>query len=186
MGSILMISGSVRDGSVNSAVIATAAELLPYGTTAVVYDAIGDLPHFNPDSDRDPLPRYVSELRRQIEESSALFFSTPEYAGAMPGALKNLLKWTVGGAETSGKPAGWINPSSTFTHAAGTYASLRTVLDYTGANVVEQACVDIPVPRALVGKDGIVHDEEVRSTISRTMRALIGAIESGKPHDPLR
>jgi len=57
----------------------------------VVYDGLRDLPHFNPDSDRDPLPRPVSELRRLIEESSALFFSTPEYAGAMPGALKNLL-----------------------------------------------------------------------------------------------
>lgn len=172
-----MISGSVRDGSVNSAVIATAAELLPYGMTAVVYDGLGDLPHFNPDWDRDPLPRNVSELRRLIEESSALFFSTPEYAGAMPGALKNLLEWTVGGAETTGKPTGWINPSSMFNHAAGTYASLRIVLDYTGANVVEQACADVPVPRALIGEDGIVHDEEVRSTISRTMHALIGASE---------
>lgn len=177
MASILMISGSVRDGSVNSAVIATAAELLPHGTTAVVYDGIGDLPHFNPDSDRDPLPRSVSELRCLIEESSALLFSTPEYAGAMPGALKNLLEWTVGGTETTGKPTGWINPSSMLNHAAGTYASLRIVLDYTDANVIEQACADLPVPRALIGEDGIVYDEEVRSTISRVIRALIGAIE---------
>jgi len=172
-----MISGSVRNGSVNSAVIATAAELLPHSMTSVVYDGLADLPHFNPDLDRDPLPRSVSELRRLIEESSALLFSTPEYAGAMPGALKNLLEWTVGGTETTGKPVGWINPSSMLNHAAGTYASLRIVLDYTDANVVEQACADVPVPRTLIGEDGIVHDEEIRSTISRATHALIEAIE---------
>ncbi len=172
-----MISGSVRDGSVNSAVIATAAELLPQGMTAVVYGGLGDLPHFNPDSDRDPLPRSVSELRRLIGESSALLFSTPEYAGAMPGALKNLLEWTVGGTETTGKPTGWINPSSMPNRAAGTYACLRTVLDYTAAKVVEQACADIPVPRVLIGEDGIVHDEQARSRMARTIRALIEAIE---------
>ena len=168
-----MISGSVREGSVNSAVIATAAELLPHDVTAVLYDGLGDLPHFNPDADRNPLPRSVAELRRLIDESSALLFSTPEYAGAMPGALKNLLEWTVGGTETTGKPAGWINPSSMPNHAARTYASLRVVLAYTDANVIEQACVDVPVPRALIGENGIVHDEEVRSRISR----VIGAIE---------
>lgn len=144
--------------------------------TAVVYGGIGDLPHFNPDVDRDPLPRSVAKLRRLIGESSALLFSTPEYAGAMPGALKNLLEWTVGGTETTGKPTGWINPSSTLNHAAGTYASLQTVLAYTDANVVDAACVDIPVPRSLIGDDGIVHDEKARATISRAVGALIGAI----------
>jgi NAD(P)H-dependent FMN reductase len=32
-----------------------------------------------------------------------------EYAGTLPGSLKNLLDWTVGGGEIYGKPAGWIN-----------------------------------------------------------------------------
>jgi len=177
-----MISGSVRKGSVNSAVLATAAELLPSGMTAVVYDGLEDLPHFNPDTDRDPLPRSVAELRRLIDESSALLFSTPEYAGAMPGALKNLLEWTVGGTETTGKPTGWINPSSMPNRAAGTYASLRIVLDYTDADIVDEACADIPVPRALIGNDGIVHDEEIRSRISRITRALSEAITESRHH----
>jgi len=177
-----MISGSVREGSVNSAVLATAAELLPSGMTAVVYDGLEDLPHFNPDTDRDPLPRSVAELRRLIDESSALLFSTPEYAGAMPGALKNLLEWTVGGTETTGKPTGWINPSSMPNRAAGTYASLRIVLDYTDADIVDEACADIPVPRALIGNDGIVHDEEIRSRISRITRALSEAITESRQH----
>ena len=170
-----MISGSVRSVSVNSAVIATAIGLLPDGTSAVVYTGLADLPHFNPDLDRNPLPPSVVELRSLIDDASALFFSTPEYAGAMPGALKNLLEWTVGGTEISRKPAGWINPSSGHNHASGTYASLRVVLDYTDAQVVDEACVDVPVTRALVGPDGVVHDDDIRMSISRALHVLVAS-----------
>ena len=172
-----MISGSVREGSVNSAVIATAAELVPPGFTAVVHRGLGDLPHFNPDLDHDPLPPAVVELRRQVDAAAALLFSTPEYAGAMPGALKNLLEWTVGGVETTQKPTGWINPSAILNRSAGTYASLRTVLEYTDARIVDDACVDVPVPRALVGEDGVVHDEEIRTAITRALAALAAAVD---------
>ncbi|MEJ7636182.1 NADPH-dependent FMN reductase [Aeromicrobium sp.] len=144
--SILMISGSVRAGSVNSAVIATAAQLVPRDVVAVTYQGLGGLPHFNPDLDHDPLPPAVTELRRLIDESSALLISTPEYAGAMPGALKNLLEWTVGGVETTQKPVGWINPSAILNRSIGTYASLRTVLEYTDALVVLSTDVRNGVP----------------------------------------
>ncbi|MET4782946.1 NADPH-dependent FMN reductase [Glaciihabitans sp. UYNi722] len=177
MTSILMISGSVRSGSVNSAVIATAAELLPDDVTPVIYSGIGELPHFNPDLDHEPLPQSVAELRRLIAESSALLFSTPEYAGAMPGAVKNLLEWTVGGIETTHKPTGWINPSTMQNRAAGTYASLRIVLDYTDASVIDRACIDVPVPRSLIDDDGIVRDGEIRTAISGAIGALVAAAE---------
>jgi NAD(P)H-dependent FMN reductase len=180
MASILMISGSVRAGSVNAAMIATAAELFPAGVAPVIYSGLADLPHFNPDLDHEPLPTSVVELRRLIRESSALLFSTPEYAGTMPGALKNLLEWTVGGTETTHKPTGWINPSSMPNRAAGTYSALRIVLEYTDATVVDRACVDVPVPRSAIGTDGVVQDERIRGAISRTVLALVAAIEAAE------
>jgi NAD(P)H-dependent FMN reductase len=173
--SILMISGSVRLGSVNAAVIATAAASTPEGVSAVTYDGIGDLPHFNPDLDHDPLPQRVIELRRAIDQASALLISTPEYAGAMPGALKNLLEWTVGGVETTQKPTGWINPSAILNRSAGTYASLRTVLEYTGCRIVDEACVDVPVPRALLGQDGLVPPGPELDAIRAGVAALAAA-----------
>lgn len=171
-----MISGSVRQGSVNAAVIATAAASLPDGVTAVTYEGIGELPHFNPDLDHDPLPEPVAELRRLIDESSALLISTPEYAGAMPGALKNLLEWTVGGVETTQKPTGWINPSAIHNRSAGTYASLRTVLEYTDCLIVEDACVDVPVPRALLAEDGLVTAGPERDAVAAAVAALVAAV----------
>ncbi len=58
---ILMISGSLRSGSVNTAVARTAAELLPAGVVADTFDGIGRLPHFNPDDDVDPLHPAVAD-----------------------------------------------------------------------------------------------------------------------------
>lgn len=170
--SILMICGSVRQGSVNAAVIEAAAELVPPDFEAVIYAGIGTLPHFNPDLDHDPLPPQVAELRRLIDESAALLFCTPEYAGVMPGALKNLLEWTIGGVETTQKPTGWINPSSILNRSAGTYEQLKIVLEYTDCRVIERACVGVPVPRALIDEHGHIEDPDVRRAISGALEAL--------------
>jgi chromate reductase len=170
--SILLIGGSVRVGSVNAAVIATVADLVKATFATDTYRGLSDLPHFNPDLDHDPLPAQVAELRAAIRDASALLISTPEYAGAMPGALKNLLEWTIGGVEISDKPTGWINPSTNPLRAKNTYASLVTVLEYTGAALVDGACVDVPVSRQTIGADGVIHDE----TIRRAILAAIGAL----------
>lgn len=174
--SILLISGSVRVGSVNSAVLSTVAELIPTSFTPVHYRGLGDLPHFNPDLDRDPLPPAVVELREAIGAASAVLVSTPEYAGAMPGALKNLLEWTVGGIEITGKPTGWINPSTGPTGAAGTYASLRTVLTYTDAGIVAAACADVPVARSQIDADGLISDAGIRARFIDVVDAITASV----------
>ena len=133
---LMLICGSLRLGSTNEALLRTVGSLLPADVLADVYDGMDALPHFNPDDDQDPLPPAVVDLRGRIASADAVLFSTPEYAGAMPGSLKNLLDWTVGGVEISEKPAAWINISTSPGGAAATHESLTTVLKYTGANVV--------------------------------------------------
>ncbi len=141
----MLICGSLRAGSTNEALLRTVATVSSEVAT-YLYDGIARLPHFNPDDDRSPLPPAVVDLRSRIAAADAILFSTPEYAGGMPGSFKNLLDWTVGGVEMSGKPCAWINISSTG-GALATHESLTTVLNFTGANVIEAACARIPVPR---------------------------------------
>src|SRR4249920_12087 len=125
---LMLICGSMRSGSTNEALLRTVASLLPDDVVADLYDGMGLLPHFNPDDDHDPLPARVADLRHRIATANAVLFSTPEYAGAMPGSLKNLLDWTVGGVEVSDKPAAWINISTAPAGATDTHESLSTVL----------------------------------------------------------
>jgi chromate reductase, NAD(P)H dehydrogenase (quinone) len=110
---VLLVSGSLRPESVNSAVLRTAAALAGDGIRTTLYEGMGMLEHFNPDdgSDGGPVPASVADLRRRLAEADAVLFCTPEYAGSLPGSFKNLLDWTVGGGETYGKPVAWINAS---------------------------------------------------------------------------
>jgi len=172
-----MISGSTRAGSTNSAALNTAADVLGEEIRPVLYQGLAQLPHFNPDDDHDPLPGEVARLRGLIAEADALLFCTPEYAGDLPGSFKNLLDWTVGGSETSGKPSGWINVSSAPTGAAGAHRALRTVLTYTDARVVDEGCADIPVPRSVIDPaTGLVTDPAVRDAMAAAVRKLLAAV----------
>jgi len=170
---LMLICGSVRAGSTNAAALRCAAESLPAGCTALTYRQLGELPHFNPDLDVDPLPAPVAELRRAIGESAALLFSTPEYAGALPGSLKNLLDWTIGGGEMSGKPVGWINSSDR--GAAGAYAELATVLRYADTRIVPAGCARIPVSRSELDADGAIGNPVIRAAIAEVVQAVHSA-----------
>jgi chromate reductase, NAD(P)H dehydrogenase (quinone) len=100
---VLLVTGSTRGGSVNTAALTTMAAAAPSEVTAVLYDGLAGLPAFNPDHDGDRLPETAAGLRRQIAAANAVLFCTPEYAGSLPGSFKNLLDWTVGGGEMYGK-----------------------------------------------------------------------------------
>ena len=151
----------------------TAAAVAPAGVSTTYFEGLGALPHFNPDDDHDPLPPAVTDLRSKIAAADALLFCVPEYAGALPGSLKNLLDWTVGGVETSDKPAGWINTSTAGGGAAGAHAELATVLRYTDARLIDAACVHIPIDRRQIGADGLVSDPQIREAVTNVVAALV-------------
>jgi chromate reductase len=173
---ILLISGSLREGSTNTAVLRTAQDTASDGITTELYGGMSRLPHFNPDDDREgaPVAPAVAELRERIAAADALLLCTPEYAGALPGALKNLLEWTVGDGGTYGKPIAWINASGPAapTGAQDAHDSLRKVLGYVHADVVEAACVRIPVTRDAVAADGRIADPGIRHQIGEVLGAL--------------
>lgn len=175
VGQILLISGSLRQGSTNTALLRTAQIVAPEGIRAVLYDGIARLPHFDPDLDRDPLPDVVAELRSAVHDADAILFCTPEYAGALPGSFKNLLDWTIGDSQAGSiceKPVAWVNASAAPTGAADAHDSLRKVLGYAHAAVIEDACTATPVQRQAVGDDGLIHDPSIRDQISRTLGEL--------------
>jgi chromate reductase len=178
----LLISGSLRDGSTNSATMRTAAALAPDGIEATIYDGMGRLPHFNPDDDPADgvgLDPEVASLRAALAEADALLLSTPEYAGALPGSFKNLLDWTVGGGQTYEMPVAWINVSGAAapTGGADAHESLRKVLGYTNARIVEEAVLRLPLARDDVGDDGLIGQPEAREAIVGAVRALAAVVD---------
>jgi NAD(P)H-dependent FMN reductase len=174
---VLLVSGSMRAASTNTAVLRTAQTRAPAGIRSVFFDGLASLPHFNPDADVDPLPPAVMQLRTSLHDADAVLFSTPEYAGTLPGSFKNMLDWLIGDADERSiyeKPVAWINPSS---HGGtGAIATLRAVLGYAHARIVEAACAAIPVTSSDVGDDGEVHDPAARAGIVNALEALAAAV----------
>jgi chromate reductase, NAD(P)H dehydrogenase (quinone) len=181
--SILLVSGSTRGASTNTALLRTAAAEPPAGVEATLYEGMTGLPHFNSDDDVDPLPPTVADLRRRIEAADAVLFCTPEYAGALPGSFKNLLDWTVGGPEMYGKPVAWVNASTSLTRAAKAHESLETVLRTIHADVVAAACTHIAVACGRV-VDGVVADPAARAGIADVLGALAAYALARTEWDP--
>jgi NAD(P)H-dependent FMN reductase len=177
---VLLVPGSLRRASTNTAVLRTAQALAPVLVTTVLYDGLGSLPSFNPDDDVVPLPPTVAELRTQVREADALLFSVPEYAGGLPGSFKNLLDWTIGDDHPGSiyeKPVAWINAS--VRTASDAHESLRKVLGYAKASIVEAACVHVPVAPALVDDDGRISDRGTRAAVAGSLVQL--AAVAGAP-----
>jgi chromate reductase, NAD(P)H dehydrogenase (quinone) len=173
---ILSISGSLRHQSTNTAALRTAELWGPGELRAPLFDGMAELPAFNPDDDHDPWHPVVAHLRNEIRGARAVLFSTPEYAGALPGSFKNLLDWCVGDDQPgsmNGKPVAWLNVAAR--GAPNAHESLALVLDYLGAQIIESACRAIPVTSAMVGEDGVIADQEVRRQIAELLGTLATA-----------
>jgi Predicted flavoprotein len=169
---ILVVSGSTRALSTNAAFCRTAAHCAPPGMTVEALADCAVLPHFNPDDDAPPLPAPVAALRRSIAAADAVLFCTPEYAGTLPGSFKNLLDWTVGGTELTGKPVAWAKVAPDPRRGEGAHATLATVLGYVQAEVIAAACRHVPVSRDAVGADGLITDPVIRAEITRALTDL--------------
>jgi chromate reductase, NAD(P)H dehydrogenase (quinone) len=181
MTRLLLVSGSTRERSTNGAALNTLQALAgERGVEATLFDGMTRLPHFNPDDDGDSLDPAVVDLRAAIEEADAVVFSTPEYAGALPGSFKNLLDWTVGGAEMYRKPVAWINVAA---EGRGELAqdSLATVLGYLGTEVVNGACLRVPVPRDVVDANDVISDDGIRGRLSEALDVLSAHVTAHQP-----
>jgi chromate reductase len=185
---VLLVSGSLRGRSTNTAALRTAAVVGIPGVEGELYEGVSGLPHFNPDDDRDPLDGAVADLRSRIRTADAVVFSTPEYAGALPGSFKNLLDWTIGDDRPGSiyqKPVAWVNVSA---HGAvNAHESLRKVLRYATAEIIEEACTEVSVTHPMVDDDGLIADEYVRIHLAALLETLaaharrIDDAASGRP-----
>jgi chromate reductase len=181
---ILLVCGSLRGGSTNSALMRTAEQVAPGGVETASYEGMAELPHFNPDDDAEGVgpAAPVAAMRAEIAAADAILFSTPEYAGALPGSFKNMLEWTVGNACTYRKAVAWVNVAAPG-RGENAEASLRLVLGYVGADVAEDAVAKLTVERAMVGKDGAVADAAFRARLGEILEALAAHVR-GRRADP--
>lgn len=90
---LIGISGSLRKGSFNTALLRAAVGLAPQGVELVA-ETIHGVPLYDADTEAsDGLPARVVELKEAVAAADGLILFTPEYNNGIPGVFKNAIDW---------------------------------------------------------------------------------------------
>jgi chromate reductase len=171
---VLGISGGLRRGSHNLALLRAAAAQLPPNAEFEEFGDLALLPAYDEDLDSDA-PLAVHFLRSAIAASDAVIIAAPEYNNSVPGALKNALDWASRPFPDNclrDKPVGVIGASTGLFGAVWAQAELRKILTTIGANVIDR---DLPIGQAHEAFDeqGRLHDPELDAGLAEIVTALL-------------
>ena len=169
----MALCGSLRAASSNLALLHAISLLAPQDVEISIYGGLADIPPFNPDLDIEPAPSAVAAFRFELQQSSALVISSPEYAHGVPGALKNALDWVVASNELSRKPVAIINLSTISDHA---HASLVEIVSTMDARVIQAASITLPLRGRSLDASAIASDHAFASPLRSAINVLIGSI----------
>ena len=89
---LLGISGSLRRGSYNSALLRAAVRLMPADSLLEV-GSIAGIPLYNGDVEAQGIPAVVAQLKEAVVAAAGVLLVTPEYNNSIPGVFKNAIDW---------------------------------------------------------------------------------------------
>jgi chromate reductase len=172
---LFAISGSLRRGSYNAALLAAAAAERPTGVEFVIWSGLADVPAYDEDIDVEPAPRPVAELRAAIERADAVLIATPEYNASVPGALKNALDWASRPYAMNplrDKRVAVIGASTGLFGGVWAQAELRKVLTTMGASVIDSE-LSVPAAHSAFTGDGRLRDPELALALRQVVQELV-------------
>jgi NAD(P)H-dependent FMN reductase len=185
MITLIGLSGSVRNGSLNSAVLRAAAALMP-ADSEVVIESIDGIPLYNGDEEAaHGVPGSVSRLKDAIAAADGLLLVTPEYNNSIPGVTKNAFDWLSRPPADiprvfRGKPVAIAGASP---GGFGTILSQNAwlpVFRTLGADFWAGGRLMVSRAGSLVDATGEISDAATRTTISQFMSGFVDYIRGGK------
>lgn len=176
---LLAISGSTRQSSSNLNLIHAIIDLAQATFTTKIFDGIADIPHFNPDLDKDIAPEQVTRFRQELSNADAILICTPEYAAGVPGALKNAIDWTVSSMGFSQKPVALITAS---TSGGLAHQSLLGTLLIIESKITVETQLVISSIKTKVTTDNKITDPVTLEKVKTLIQSLSSIIKSDVDH----
>lgn len=177
MTTIIGISGSLRSGSYNAALLRAAAGLAPAGC-AIDIASIKDIPLYDGDLEtRQGIPAPVTALKERIATADGLLLVTPEYNHSIPGVFKNAIDWLSRPAIDiarvfGGKPIGVIGATPGGMGTTFAQTAWLPVLQTLGTRPFFGKSLYVSGAGKLLDADGRLTDNDIRERLRAYIEAF--------------
>ncbi|AUW60123.1 NADPH-dependent FMN reductase [Sphingobium sp. SCG-1] len=174
---LLGLSGSLRRGSVSTAILKSLASAVSDRAELRIHP-LGDLPLYNGDEDGEHAPESVAALKAAIADAEGVVVASPEYNYGISGVLKNAIDWASRPAYASvlkGKPVLIISSSPGLTGGVRAQAQARQTFAATLSRVIAHPEVVITEVYQKVVEGALV-DETALAFTTAALDALLAEI----------
>jgi chromate reductase len=177
---IVGISGSLRSGSYNTALLEAARSLLGADARFEIASLRG-IPTYDEDLRAEGWPTVVTELAERIRAADAVVITTPEYNFSIPGGLKNAIDWLsrLPDQPFDAKPVGIAGASTGRLGTARAQCHLRQCFQYLNARVPNKPEVFVSSAGEAF-KDGRLANPKALNALSLLLSELRCGIEDSR------
>jgi NAD(P)H-dependent FMN reductase len=181
---IIGISGALRKGSYNAALLRAAVELAPAGLT-IETRSIRDIPLYDGDVEAEGIPEPVRVLKDRVAEADGLLLVTPEYNNSIPGVMKNAIDWMSRPPKDAprvfgGKPVALMGATPGRGATALAHTAWLPVLRTLGTLPWFGPRVQIPNAAKVFDAEGRLTDEETRALVKKFVEGYADFISKTK------
>ena len=180
---ILVIPGSLRTGSLNARLAATAACEFAQAGADVTRISLADFPLPIYDGDlqsKSGVPKHAVNLKRMISAHHGVLIVTPEYNSSVPPLVKNTIDWVTRvqdlhetrGEVFRGRPFAIAAASENRLGGARVLAALRLILSACHATVIPNQLALSFASEAYDDMDRLKHPADVEA-LAALVRQLI-------------
>ena len=183
MTTIIGISGSLRRGSFNTALLQVAAGLMPAGSELRI-GSIAGIPLYNADVEAaEGVPNPVTELKNAIKAADGLLLATPEYNNSMPGVFKNAIDWlsrppSDSKAVFGGKPTAIMGASPGGFGTTLSQNAWLPVLRTLGTKPWFGGRLLVSRAQAVFDEQGKMKDDAVRKQLEQFLHGFVEFVQS--------
>lgn len=171
---VVGFAGSLRQGSLNRALLRAARELAPQDMEIDIVD-LREVPLYDGDVEAAGDPEAVARLKAAIRGADGVLMATPEYNHGVPAVMKNAVDWCSRppqSAVLSRKPVALIGASPGITGSARGQSQLRQAFEFTNSYCMPQPEFLLFKAHEKIDGEGRLTDEPSRGFLEKFLIAF--------------